>query len=340
MSIANNPLKVVDVSEINDFTAQELLDAATSQGFLFVEGHGFSADEVAQLFDLSKEFFKLPEEYKMNYLIDETNSGYTNFGGENLDPTTQKKGDPKEGFNFSRLNFLTGEQEKELPPWFLEDKRRIELVKKMSVQLYQLSMRILKLLAIGLKIETENGVEGNQWFDSRYAPDQSSGTTFRLLHYPGQKSLNPEAVIRAGAHTDYGSMTLLFQQEGQEGLEILSPVSKKWEAVPYVPGDQARFPNESAPIVINIADQLSYWTCGLLKSTVHRVRFPPKVQETGQDRYSVVFFSHPNDATLLEPVPSDRVRSITGRGANKDKVPITAKQHLDKRLAATYNWVY
>lgn len=340
MSIANNPLKIVDVSDINDITAEQILDAATSQGFLFVEGHGFTGEEVASLFELSKKFFELPADYKQKYPIDETNAGYTDFGGENLDPATQKKGDPKEGFNFCGLNFLTGEQSKEYPPWFNEDPKRIALVKKMLIALYQLSMRILKLLAMGLQIETVNGVNGTEWFDSRYAPDKQSGSTFRFLRYPGQKSLNPEAVIRAGAHTDYGSMTLLFQQENQEGLEILSPVSKKWEAVPYVAPNQEKFPGESAPIVINIADQLSYWTGGLLKSTVHRVKFPPKVQETGQDRYSIVFFSHPNDATLLEPVPSEKVRSITGRGANKEKEPITAKQHLDKRLAATYNWSY
>lgn len=339
MSIANNVLKIVDISQINESTAEDLLDAATSQGFLFVEGHGLSAQEVASIFDISKSFFELPAEYKVKYLIDDTNSGYTDYGGENLDPATQKKGDPKEAFNFSRLNFVTGEQPREIPDWFNEDENRIALVKKMSVALYDLSIRILRLLAIGLKIEDVDGVTGEEWFDSRFAPDKLSGSTLRFLRYPGQKSLSPEAVIRAGAHTDYGSMTLLFQQENQEGLEILSPVSKKWEAVPYVPASP-KHSGESAPLVVNIADQLSYWTGGLLRSTVHRVKFPPKVQETGQDRYSIVFFSHPNDETLLEPVPSERVRSITGRGANKEKVPITAKQHLDKRLAATYKWNY
>ena len=62
--------------------------------------------------------------------------------------------------------------------------------------------------------------KGENWFASRYASDSESGSTFRLLHYPCQKSLNPESVIRAGAHTDYGSMTLLFQKENQDGLEI------------------------------------------------------------------------------------------------------------------------
>lgn len=340
MNIANNPLQIVDVTKVDESTAQELLNAATTQGFLFVEGHGFSEEEVAGFFQLSKEFFELPEDYKSKYPIDESNHGYTNYGGENLDPSSQKKGDPKEAMNFSCLNFLTGMSSKEIPDWFLEDPKRAEMVKAVTVKLYDLSIKILRILALGLKIEDLDGLEGKEWFTSRFHPEKDSGTTFRFLHYPGQKSLSPESVIRAGAHTDYGSMTLLFQQENQEGLEIYSPVSKKWEPVPYVPVDGAKFPGKAAPIVVNIADQLSYWTGGLLKSTIHRVKFPPKVQETGQDRYSIVFFSHPNDATLLEPVPSEVVRSIRGRGANKEAKPITAKEHLDKRLAATYGWVY
>lgn len=336
MSLPRNPLQVVDISAIDKHTAQQLLDAATAQGFLFVEGHGFSAQEVHQLFQLSKAFFELPTHCKQLVPIDESNHGYTNFGGENLDPSLQHNGDPKEALNFCAWNFMKGKSEKTIHGWFHEQPERAELVEKMAVKLYQLSIKILRILALALNIEDLAGVAGGEWFTSRYAPEAPSGTTFRFLHYPGQKRLHPEATVRAGAHTDYGSMTLLFQQENQEGLEIFSPISKKWEAVPYVAASAGR--EEAAPIVVNIADQLSYWTGGLLKSTIHRVKFPPHVQESGQDRYSIVFFSHPNDLTLLEPVPSEIIRNILGRGANNELLPITAGEHLRRRLAATYGW--
>lgn len=108
--------------------------------------------------------------------------------------------------------------------------------------------------------------------------------------------------------------------------------------MPYVGASTTAAPGEAPPIVVNIADQLSFWTAGILKSTIHRVRFPPKVQESGQSRYSIVFFSHPNDETLLEPVPSAMVRRIKDRGANSAELAITAREHLNKRLAATYGW--
>ncbi|CAK7901079.1 hypothetical protein CAAN1_06S02366 [[Candida] anglica] len=341
MSTAN-PLQIVDISEVNKATADELLNAATTQGFLFVEGHDFTQEEVDLLFLLSKQFFELPLEYKKKYPINKNNHGYSHMGEEVLDTSDKSKGgDPKEALNFCCLNFETGLPSEVIPDWFLEDPVRLEKMKIASKKLYELSVKILRILAIGLQIEDTEECKGEDWFASRYHPTKQSGTTFRFLHYPGQKTLNPEAVIRAGAHTDYGSMTLLFQQENQEGLEIYSPVSKGWEPVPFVGANTDKFKGSAPPIVVNIADQLSYWTGGLLKSTIHRVKFPPKVQETGQPRYSIVFFSHPNDETLLEPVPSPIVRNIKGRGANNDEGKlVTAKQHLDKRLAATYGWSY
>lgn len=338
--MTKNPLQIVDISEVNAATVEALLKAATTQGFLLIEGHGFSEEEVSALFKLSESFFALPAEYKRKYNVDSLNHGYTDYGAENLDPTTQKAGDPKEALNFAGLNFATGKSAKPIPDWFNEQPQRAVLIEDVVKRLYDLSIKLLRILALGLLIEDLSECCGEDWFNSRYLADQELGTCFRLLHYPGQKQLNPEAVIRAGAHTDYGSMTLLFQQENQEGLEIHSPMTKKWEAVPYVPANTTKFPGAAAPIVVNIADQLSYWTGGLLKLTIHRVKFPPEVQATGRDRYSIVFFSHPNDKTLLEPVPSEMVRERSGRGANSAEKPITAKAHLEKRLAATYGWVY
>lgn len=326
----SNPLQVVDIGDVDAESGKNVLNAASSQGFLFVEGHGFLEKEVDVLFKISEEFFALQQAYKDKYAIDSSNHGYVRSGGENLAPGEQKKGDPKEALNISFLDFVTGRSSKPIPDWFTGERK--EILQSVIRRLYALSLKIMKLIAIGLEMEDTD------WFESRFDPRDPSGSTFRLLHYPGQKSLSPEAVIRAGAHTDYGLVTLLFQRENQEGLEIHSLGLEKWQPVPFVPSKNEKYLGEAPPIIVNIGDQLSYWTAGLLKSTIHRVRFPAKVQESGQDRYSIVFFSHPNDDTLLVPVPSDHTRRIKGRGANKESEPITSKQHLEKRLAATYGW--
>ena len=136
-------------------------------------------------------------------------------------------------------------------------------------------------------------------------------------------------------------MTLLFRLRGQAGLEILTP-SGAWAPVPVCPPGTESDP--APPVLVNIGDLLSFWTNGLLRSTVHRVVFgdngsnnpgagEKKREETSADpRYSIAYFCHPADTTPLSPVPSERIRKSAG-GTNE---VITAEEHLQSRLRATY----
>lgn len=197
------------------------------------------------------------------------------------------------------------------------------------------------------------------FFTSRHDPSKgSTGNSLRLLYYPSDvSSFRLEKDIRAGAHSDYGSITLLFQCPGQPGLEILTP-DQKWAPVPVYPDDSVEYP--FPPILVNIGDMLSYWTDGLLKSTVHRVVFPNETsgspESKQQDRYSIAFFCQPIGSTELVPVPSrlvDEYRSNKGPDTNKNSavgygggaksldhdpdIPrMTAGEHLQARLTATY----
>jgi isopenicillin N synthase-like dioxygenase len=203
---------------------------------------------------------------------------------------------------------------------------------------HALCLKILQNFAIALQIP-EN------WFTKRHSSStEASGTVFRMLYYPTRPESYGEGTdIRAGAHSDYGSITLLFQQPGQPGLEIKTP-SGDWAPVAVDPhtesvGDfnagvlEARL----LPILVNIGDLLEDWTAGLLKSTVHRVVFPSS--GNSGDRYSMAYFCHPLDHALLEPVPSDQVREHalqSGRRLARNGKLITARDHLMERLAATY----
>lgn len=126
-------------------------------------------------------------------------------------------------------------------------------------------------------------------------------------------------------------MTLLFQLPGQPGLEILTP-QNTWSPVPVNPNNDL-----IPPILVNIGDLLSYWTNGLLKSTVHRVIFPEDGGRGGEDRYSMAYFCHPQDEARLLPVPSTLVEKHGGGEAEITAGnAITARDHLNNRLAATY----
>lgn len=260
---------------------------------------------------------------------------------ETLDTKNQRMGDFKEAMNLAE--FKSGKAQQPLPPCFVDHESEIEEFQKSC---HSMMLRILVLFAIGLNIDPEAG--GRDWFSSRHIGTEPSGCTLRLLHYPPippGSDYQPSVDIRAGAHSDYGSITLLFQRHGQPGLEIIPPSTAShankdysstasWAPVPvFPPGTES---DTSPPILVNIGDLLSHWTNNLFKSTVHRVIFPH--DGVGEDRYSIAYFGHPIGSTVLEPVPSKRVEDLKGQGGKVDAM--TADEHLMERLKATYLGMY
>ncbi|ODH53139.1 hypothetical protein GX48_00675 [Paracoccidioides brasiliensis] len=350
-------LPVINLFEATPAVGKAMIDAATKYGFFYVDSASsdFSNDDVESAFAMAREFFASPYEEKAAVKIGTNNKGWSGMHAETLNPGHQQRGDFKEAMNFGEFKNNKAQQElpKSLIPHEAELARFTNLCQKTC-------HRILTTLALGLDIP-------ETWFTSRH--DQAvgpSGCTLRFLYYPSLDSpasstFKHDIDVRAGAHSDYGSITLLFQRDGQPGLEILTPAGE-WAPVPVRPaatgpasGSDSIFP----PILINIGDLLSYWTAGLLKSTVHRVVFPqeekelrwqqPHEGEGSRDRYSMAYFCHPVDSTELVPVPSklveeERKRQIVGTeeqragsdGNSREKRPLTAREHLAGRLAATY----
>lgn len=248
--------------------------------------------------------------------------------------------------NFGEFN--QGKAQQPLPPSLAPHESQIATFRTLCTKTCS---RILTLLALGLDIQED-------FFTTRHDPTTGpTGSILRFLYYPSLSSPTTAAYkhdkdVRAGAHSDYGSITLLFQRPGQPGLEIRTPEGS-WAPVPIVPGPEpGQFP--FPPILVNIGDLLSYWTDGLLKSTVHRVVFPLEEQRSSkpQDRYTLVYFCHPVDETELVPVPSKVVErhleqvggvGVVGFGGGAGtlepgKRPLTAAEHLESRLAATYGF--
>jgi isopenicillin N synthase-like dioxygenase len=222
--------------------------------------------------------------------------------------------------------FRSGKAQQPLPSPLLENESKID---NFVNQCHALCLRILELFATGLEISSSAG--GKDWFAPYHDQTRGpSGSVFRLLYYPSlpsEQGQEDETDIRAGAHSDYGTITLLFQRPGQPGLEILSsPRSSSekevWSPVPVNPTNEPH-----VPILVNVGDLLNYWTNGLLKSAVHRVIFPKDGK--GEDRYSIAYFCHPLDEARLEAVPG----GLVPKGENR---VITAKEHLEERLRATY----
>ncbi|KAI7802743.1 hypothetical protein IRJ41_018348, partial [Triplophysa rosa] len=111
-------------------------------------------------------------------------------------------------------------------------------------------------------------------------------TTLRTLYYPPLKSerVKPDQ-MRCGEHSDYGSITLVFQSP-EGGLQVLSRT-----------GEYISIPAISGTVVINIADLMQRWTSDVYVSSVHRVLLP--VVGDSRTRQSLAFFVHPDNEAII-----------------------------------------
>ena len=130
----------------------------------------------------------------------------------------------------------------------------------------------------------------------------------RLLHYPPHPKTQDATLVGAGAHTDFGAITLLLQ-DGHSGLQVLNQFSKEWIDVP---------PQQYA-YVVNVGDMLEAWTSETYKSNIHRV-----INSSGTDRYSIPFFLDGNADCVIKPLDGSKGK------------PFTVEEHMLSRYAASY----
>ena len=115
-------------------------------------------------------------------------------------------------------------------------------------------------------------------------------SALRALFYPAHPGTPKVGQLRAGAHTDYGTLTIL-KTGGQSGLEIQA-ADGAWNAVPEVPGG----------FIVNIGDLMARWTNDRWRSTVHRVALP--ASGANGARQSLAFFHQPNWDAEIVALPS------------------------------------
>jgi len=162
---------------------------------------------------------------------------------------------------------------------------------------------------------------------SSYFDEYTDGgdNTLRLLHYPEVEKeifLRNKLQVRAGEHTDYGSITLLFQ-DMRGGLQVKSPDGKFVDATPI-----------EGTVVVNAGDLLARWSNDTIKSTLHRVVEPPAPPEGNvyPARYSLAYFCNPNFECQIEAIEG----TYGGEKGEKKYPGINSGDYLVQRLAATY----
>jgi isopenicillin N synthase-like dioxygenase len=176
---------------------------------------------------------------------------------------------------------------------------------------WAVGMRVLSCFADKLGFERDFFTRAHDMGRETYQ------STLRLLHYyPIPADVQDKLdYVRGGAHTDFNCLTLLYQRNGQGGLQVCP--GKEFEAQAWTP-----VPPDEALITCNIGDMLMRWSDDRLLSNFHRVRNPLPGEYMG-GRYSIAFFCQANtDAVIASP---------SGKYP-----PITAGDYLAERMKANY----
>jgi isopenicillin N synthase-like dioxygenase len=258
-------IPVVDLRR--DDAVDALRKACEEIGFFTVVGHGVSPAAIAQVADASRRFFDQGADAKERFAGPGTVVGlpvYRPLRSERLGATGDgvDQADLKEsldwGPSLAGVDWPAGLQR----PY-------IAYLREMHV----LARRLRGVIAQALG-------HPDEWFEERFDELSSS---LRVINYPEPDAPPEPGQLRAGAHRDYGFLTILRSDDAPGGLEVQT-VAGEWIQVTPTPD----------AFVCNIGDLLADLTEGAWTSTLHRVAVPPAGAH-GARRQSIVFFHNPGD---------------------------------------------
>jgi len=288
-------------------------------GFLVVKGHGVPRELVGQMYDVSRRFFDLPLDEKMKAHGRERSRGYGPIGEEALSYGLGKAApaDVKESLYEGPMDvpdtpYFRGP---EGAPHFVANvwparPEGLEAIWRAYYrQMERLAGDIMRIFAIALDLP-------EQFFADKIDRHVSR---VRAINYPDQAEPPLPGQLRAGEHTDYGTITILRIEDAPGGLQVRNRQGE-WLDVAAVPD----------AFVVNIGDLMMHWTNDRWISTLHRVLNPPRDAALGTRRISLVFFHQPNYDALIECLPS-----CQGPGRPAKYPPVTSGEHRNRKFAAT-----
>ncbi len=284
-------------------------------GFLAITGHGVAQPVIDAIWAAARAFFDQPAEVKQRVApAPGAPYGYLGPGSEALAKSrgVDTPPDLKESFNGGPLATPPGETDPDALAFCHAPTPWPDLPGFRSAweayyrEMESLAARIMQLFAVALGLEADH-----------FAPCIAAPVSaLRALNYPATDRAPARGQQRAGAHTDYGSLTILLPEPDSRGLEVQMP-DGRWQAVPPIPG----------AFVINIGDLMQRWTNDRWRSTLHRVVVPPDLAH--RRRMSLAFFHQPDWHARIACLPGCE-------GAGVRHAPVLSGPYLmDKFRAAT-----
>ncbi|NOT57899.1 MAG: isopenicillin N synthase family oxygenase [Deltaproteobacteria bacterium] len=295
--------------------------ACETIGFLVLTGHGIPLELQERVFATSREFFDLPEEEKLRSKIPGIYYGYNPLGAERVAYSRGEQTPPdlKANFSLGRLDvdahdpYYHSPLGKRIFPANIWPERPTQfraLVTEYYRATQRLATSLMELFALALHLP-------RTYFADK---TEKSVDFWRVLDYPVLTTPPLPGQLRIGAHTDYGTLTLVTADG--PGLQVQT-ARGDWEDVPYLPGS----------IQVNLGDMMAQWTNDRWRSTMHRVLAPgSELGSHATRRMALTFFLTANYDVVIEPLATCCSPTNPPHYA-----PITAWEHLAAKLRRQFS---
>jgi isopenicillin N synthase-like dioxygenase len=253
--------------------------ACSEVGFFYIINHGVPQPVIDQAMAAAKIFFAHSPEVKRQVAVNKRHRGWHALGGALMYEAT--KPDFKEFFSMG-LELpeddpcvLAGEALRGPNQWpaFMPELRTA--LDDYYAAIAHAGADLLKAVAVGLGID-----EG--FFSPKYGkPLQRT----QMVYYPPHPPMAETDQFGVAPHTDYGCITLLYQ-DNSGGLQVRELGSNSWIDATPIEGS----------LVVNVGDLLARWSNDRFRSTLHRV-----INKSGHERYSIATFYDPTYSAVVDP---------------------------------------
>ncbi|KAF1971996.1 2OG-Fe(II) oxygenase superfamily protein [Bimuria novae-zelandiae CBS 107.79] len=311
-------IKVIDLSRFDEpggkqKLAEDLRDAVHQTGFFSIVGTGLTQEEVDRQYDIGQAYFNLPLEEKgdSKYRCDFTKGNYFGYRAANEKTVMGTEVlDNVESVNIPK--FIPQNVNEPFHPFLQQYRAEIEDFSRRSLEI---AAKVFTLFSIILGLPED-------YFSKQHLYNEPSEDHLRYMIYR-PRSEEVDAKVQntwSRAHTDFGSLTLLWSQN-VAGLQLKTPAGE-WKYVPPVDNG----------IICNVSDTLDFWSAGYLKSTIHRVLRPPPDQ-AHIHRLGLFYFVRPGNEVDIKPAPSPLLKRLgLVRGDAENARPVRGLEYVRERV--------
>lgn len=309
-------IPTISIDRDPSIVGREIDETLREVGFFQIVDHGVPDVVAERCWSVTRSFFDLPIGAKLSVEREAGGLyGYFPMLSESLAKSldAMAPGDLKESFNMGPGKVTGYQPADDTEASLFSPNRWPASLPEMKpawenhfAAMSTLADRLMTLFALGLDLPAS-------FFDDKI--DRSPGA-LRAINYPEQTAPPLDGQLRAGAHSDYGTLTILRQELGKAGLQVRDEKTDAWVDIP---------PTDGA-LVINIGDLMARWTNDRWTSTLHRVVNPDAGSTVSTRRQSMPFFHNANYSTVVECLPS-----CLAEGEKPKYEPVLAGPHLARK---------